>query len=157
VRPAPEAEETWRHGPLLPLARPRLDALERGCGASRGSVLVAALAAAFLRLDGRDDLAVVAAVDEREPFPVRLAGRERLGFRELAQMAEGQLAAGLPHRLFASSLFASTFRIPGAMKVPPVFDVGYLAPAQGGPERFAAPAWRDLALLLRVDERDAGV
>ena len=152
-----ETGETWREGPMLPLARPWLEALERGCGSRRGALL-AALAAALLRLEGRDDFTVVAAIDEREPFPIRLAGSERLGFQELAQAAESRLAAALPHRLFAPSLFASTFRIPGVMKVPPVFEVGYLEAqfAEEGPERFAAPAWRDLALLLRVEERDGG-
>jgi len=153
--------EEWREGPLLPFARPRLEALEQGCGVGRESVLLAALAAALLRLDGRDDLAVVAALDEREPFPVRLAANDRLAFRALAQAAERKRAAALPHRRFASSLFASTFRIPGAMKQAPVFDVGYLEArsltALHGPERFAAPAWRDLALLLRVAERDGNV
>src|SRR5882724_6537596 len=146
------AEASWQQGPVLSLPRPRLAALEQGCGVSHGSILLAALAAALLRLDGRDDVAVVTATDEREPFPVRLAASERLGFRELAQAAAQKLAAAAPHRLFAPSLFASTFRIPGAMKVAPVFDVGYLE--LDGLERFTAPAYRDLALVLKAEERE---
>jgi hypothetical protein len=46
------------------------------------------------------------------------------------------------------------------MKVPPVFDVGYLdaaAEAADGPERFAAPAYREVELILRVEERGEGL
>jgi len=158
-----ETVEAWQQGLVLSLARPRLDALEQGCGVAHGSVLLAALAAALLRLDGRDDLAVVAAIDEREPFPVRLAASERLRFRELAQAAAAKLAAAAPHRHFAPSLFASTFRIPGALKVPPVFDVGYLEalplglPPTAALERFAAPAYRTLELVLQAEEREDGL
>jgi anaerobic magnesium-protoporphyrin IX monomethyl ester cyclase len=178
---ANEAGDLWRKGPVLSLARPRLDSLERGCAVERGSLLLAALAAALLRLDGRTDLAVVVAGDEREPFPVRLAASERTTFRELAQAVQGKLAAAAPHRLYAPSLFASTFRIPGAMKAAPVFSVGYVEaassrrqeePAAGapalfprldggvdrdGPERFAVPAYRDVELILRAEERGDGL
>ncbi len=156
-----DAGVVWQKGRVLTLARPRLDALERDSGVPRRSVLLAALAAALLRLDGRGDVAVVVATgaSDRQPLPVRLAADERLGFRELARAAEGKLTAAEPHRLFAPSLFASTFRVPGAMKVPPVFDIGYLdatAEAADGPERFAAPAYREVELILRVEERGAG-
>jgi anaerobic magnesium-protoporphyrin IX monomethyl ester cyclase len=158
-RHMPEAGGTWHQGPVLPLARPRLEALEQGCGSEPANVLLAALGAALLRLDGRTDLAVVAACDEREPFPVRLAISEKTSFRDLAQAAASKRTAAAPHRLFAPSLFASTFRIPGAMKAPPVFDVGYVEaqPALAGPERFAAPAYRDVELILRAEERGDGL
>ncbi len=166
-RQAPETGVAWRQGAMLPLARPRLEALEQGCGVERGSVLLAALGAALLRLDGRTDLAVVVAGDEREPFPVRLAASEKTSFRALAQAAAGKRAAAAPHRLFAPSLFASTFRVPGAMKAAPVFDVGYVETRPllatmaetlevDGPERFTAPAYRDLELILRLEQRGDG-
>src|SRR6202035_2222866 len=159
---SPDSNEDWRPGPWLPLGRPLLETLERGWGAERTSVLLAALAAALLRLGGRDDTAVVTAVDDREPFPVRLAATERLVFRDLAQAARRKLAAAAPHRLFAPRILSGVFRMPGYLKAHPVFDVGYLEAATSslasddGLQRFAVPVYRELELILRVEAREDG-
>ncbi len=170
-----EVDASWSSGSPLDLARPRLDALARGCGVERGSLLLAALAAALLRLDGRTDLAVIVASDGGQPFPVRLAASERTAFRELAHAVRARLEAAAPHRRFAASLFGATLRIPGALKARPVFAVGYvevpppppeapglftLQDGEGGadgPERFAVPAYRDVELILRVQECAGGL
>ncbi len=144
----------WQPGPVHRLPRPLLEALERDCGVERASVFLAALAAALLRLDGRDDTAVVvAAGHDGESFPVRLEASERLGFRDLAQVVRGKLAATAPHQRFAPAIFAGVFRMPGYVKKPPVFDVGYLEVPAGsdGLRGFAGPAWRELELVLRVE------
>jgi radical SAM PhpK family P-methyltransferase len=153
-------------GPLLPLARPVLDALEKACGTGRSSVLLAALATALLRLDGRDDTAVVAALDDDSaPFPVRLAATERRTFRDLAQAAQRKIEAAAPHRRFAPVIASGVFRMPSYLKTPPVFDVGYLeaAPAaneaeslENGLRRFASPGYGGLELILRVVPREDG-
>ena len=147
--------EDWLQGPLLPLAPPLLASLERACGTGRGSVLLAALATALLRLSGRDDTAVVAALDGTEPFPVRLSTTERRAFRDLAQAAQRKLEAAMPHRRFAPVITSGVFRMPGYLKTPLVFDVGYLEAApdpdpDDGLRRFASPGYGDLELILRV-------
>jgi radical SAM PhpK family P-methyltransferase len=163
ARPASEAGESWQVGPRLPLSRRQLESLEDACGTGRGSVLLAAFAAALLRLDGRDDTAVVTAAGEGVPFPVRLAVTERLPFRDLAQEAQRRRAAAEPHQRFAPVVLSGVFRMPGYLKASPVFDLGYLealealeaASASDDPVlRFALPAYRDLALILRLEVRD---
>jgi radical SAM PhpK family P-methyltransferase len=145
---APDSPDAWSPGPPLPLARPLVERLETATGAERHSVLLAALAAALLRLGGPEDRAVVAAVDDREPYPVRLAAAERMAFRDLACAARRKLADGLPHRRFASTVVSGVFRMPGYLRVSPRFDVGYLD--DGGLQRFAGAAYRELELILRV-------
>jgi hypothetical protein len=160
ARRAAETGEDWQPGPVLALEQPLLDNLEESCGTERSSVLLAALATALLRLDGRDDMAVVAAIGDEEPFPVRLSATERLVFRNLAQAAQRKLSAAAPHRLFAPVITSGVFRMPGYLKSPPVFDVGYLEvePADDdGLRRFAAPAYKELELVLRVEDRADGL
>ena len=163
ARLAPEPGEPWQQGPLLPLSRLQLETLEQTCGAGRGSVLLAALAAALLRLDGRDDTAVVAAVGDGAPFPVRLTVTEKLAFRDLAREAQRRRATAAPHQPFAPIVLAGVFRMPGYLKASPVFDLGYLealeatSAAEDSLPRFAAPAYRDLTLILRLDVRADGL
>jgi anaerobic magnesium-protoporphyrin IX monomethyl ester cyclase len=155
---ATDAARDWQSGPLLALARPVLETLEVACGTGRSGVLLAALATALLRLSGRDDTAVVAALDGSAPFPVRLAATERRAFRDLAQGAQGKMDAAAPHRRFAPAVASGVFRMPGYLKSPPVFDVGYLEAAPGAlsadnsPQRFAWPGYSELEMILRVVE-----
>jgi hypothetical protein len=157
-------QAAWRSRPAGRLSRQRLEALERGCGIAGSSVLLSAVAAALLRLDGRDDTAVVAAPDAGEPFPVRLRASERLGFRDLARLAHERLTAARPHRRFGPRIFSGVFRMPGYLKAPPRFELGYLevaagaAPTGGSPlDRFADPAFDDLALVLVAERREDGL
>lgn len=157
-RAASGPDEALARGPALPLGRWQLETLAHACGTGHGSVLLAALAAALLRLDGRDDTAVVAAADPGTPFPVRLAVTERSLFRDLARAAESKRIAAGPHRRFVPVLLSGAVRRPGFPKAP-TFDLGYLETASGLDEgllRFAAPAYRELALILRLDAREDG-
>ena len=162
ARLASEAGGSWEPGPWLPLSRLQLERLEDACGAGRGSVLLAALAAALLRLDGRGDTAIVTAAGDGAPFPVRLTVSERRVFRDLAQEAQRKRAAAAPHQRFTPAILSGVFRMPGYLKAPPVFDLGYLesleaASGSGDPAlRFAAPSYRDLALILRLETREDG-
>ncbi|HYN21669.1 MAG TPA: radical SAM protein, partial [Thermoanaerobaculia bacterium] len=140
--------ESWSAGPVLALARPQAELLEIASGAERRDVLLAAFAAALLRLGGSEDQAVVAAVDDREPFPVRLAATERTPFRALAQTAARKRNEALAHRRFAPTVISGVFRMPGYLKASPHFNVGYLE--DGGVQRFAGAAYRELELILRV-------
>jgi hypothetical protein len=145
-------------GPVLSLERLQLGNLAHACGTEPGSVLLSAFAAALLRLEGRDDMAIVAADRSGMPFPVRLAVIERWGFRRLAQAAERKMAAAAPHQRFAPVVLSGVCRMPGYLKVPPVFDLGYLEAASAlddGLLRFTAPAYRDLALILRLEDATA--
>jgi anaerobic magnesium-protoporphyrin IX monomethyl ester cyclase len=159
TRQAGGSGEDWTAGPALKLATPRLEALERACGTGRDSVLLASLMTALLRLNGRDDTAVVTAVDGAEPFPLRLSTTERLAFRDLARAAQHKVATAVPHRRFAPVIASGVFQMPGYLKTPPVFDVAYLdatAADDNGPERFAWPGYGGLELILRAEAREDG-
>ncbi|HWM92613.1 MAG TPA: PhpK family radical SAM P-methyltransferase [Thermoanaerobaculia bacterium] len=156
-RLASDAGEALTPGPVLPLERLQLESLAHACGTERSSVLLAALAVALLRLEGRDDTAVVAAVGSGAPFPVRLAATERSIFRDLARAAERRMAVAAPHRSFAPIILSGVCRMPGYLKAPPTFDLGYLeatSASDDGLLRFAAPHYRELALILRLDARE---
>lgn len=159
-RLASNPAEALNPGPLLPLPRLQLESLAQACGTGRVSVLLSAWAAALLRLEGRDDMAIVAAIDSGAPFPVRLALTERWGFRHLAQAAGRKIEAAAPHQRFAPVVLSGVCRMPGYLKAPPVFDLGYLeaaAASDDGLLRFVAPAYRELALVLRLDEDGAAL
>jgi radical SAM PhpK family P-methyltransferase len=154
-----DAEEDWQPGPRLPLAGSQLGDLQRACGTQRSGVLLATLATVLLRLSGRDDTTLIAAVDGSEPLPLHLTATERQPFRELARAAQGKVEATLPHQRFARTVTSGVFRMPGYLKATPVFDVGYLeVPAAAGDEpwRFATPGYGDLELILRVEAREEG-
>ncbi len=153
------SDEAWTAGPALPVSWLQLDRLAQACGTGRSSVLLASFATALLRLEGRDDMAVVTAADAETPFPVRFTANERLSFRNLAQAVEKKMAAAAPHRIFAPVILNGVCRMPGYLKTPPSLDLGYLEAFSASDEmllRFDVPAYRELSLLLRLDARDDG-
>ena len=152
-------ESVWQAGPVLPLSRPQLQTLEQVCATERSGVLMTALATALLRLDGRDDVALVAGLGNGAPFPVRLALSERMAFRDVAQEAQRKVALSVPHQRFAPIVLSGVFRMPGYLKASPIFDLGYLEATSATEDtrlRFSASAYRDLALILRLDAHEEG-
>lgn len=156
VRPRTVTPDDWSASRAETFTDSLLQSLSQIYGVTRSSVLIGAYVVALWHTTSRREYTIVAVVDDKEAFPVRLNVSSESAFADIVQSAQSKIEAGKQHRVFALRVLINMIQTPSGVRRQPHFDGGYL---EGGEmdgakrfSRFSVAPYGGLDLLLNVIE-----
>jgi radical SAM PhpK family P-methyltransferase len=129
LRDGSEPAEATSSSPRI-LSSSLVTRLEERVGASISDILLAAYSAVLWRLNGLEEVVVVAAHDgdagESGVAPLRLAPTVEMSFTSLVEAVRSKRLRALPHQSHSFVILTNRLRLRELGLSLPVFDVGYL-------------------------------
>jgi surfactin family lipopeptide synthetase A/bacitracin synthase 2 len=137
--------------------------LSLGSDEDWSSFILAAYGVLLFRLNGQEDMTIVASLDgafPQSPLPLRLFPSWSLTFTEFLQAVRQKTIVSKPHRVYGLHILTNPLTLSEYGCPSPVFDVGYsYGDADRGPDASGLGLYpavdKGLRLLLKVTRNEA--
>jgi anaerobic magnesium-protoporphyrin IX monomethyl ester cyclase len=144
---------------IFPLGKELVDRLGSLYKENLSLLVLAAYSTLLLRLNGREDTAVLTALDEKAVFPLRLYPLWSLSFGEYLRDTCRRTRAAMTHRLYGMHMLTHPTGLAAHTGSTPVFAYAYWVDSEESSsleERLTGlpNAWQRLELILKFREQD---